>query len=76
MHQYIGAHVDNIQPKVISSKSKPIGDYKMMKVRVKLPRNRPGNWWAMTVNLPCRPPLFTYRNAFCVTGEDTRKKGF
>lgn len=51
-----------------------MGGFKMLKVRVKLPKNRPGNWWAMTVNLPCRPPLFTFRNAFCISSEDQKHR--
>ena len=44
----------------------------MFKARVKLPKNRPGNWWSLTVNLPCRPPLFIYRNAYCIKSEDEK----
>ena len=74
MSTYIPAHVDETTPKVKASNLKAIGEYKMLKARVKLPRNRPGNWWALTVNLPCRPPLFIYKNAFCIKDEDERSR--
>ena len=40
-----------------------------------LAKKRPGNWWALTVKLPCKPPLFTYKNAFCVNTDETGSGG-
>ena len=49
MAKYIPAHVDETTPKVKASNVKAIGGFQMLKARVKLPKNRPGNWWALTV---------------------------
>ena len=46
-----------------------LGEYQRYKARIKLPKNRPGNWWSLTVHLPCKPPLFIYRNAYCIKSE-------
>ena len=50
MSKYIPAHVDDTIPKM-SPKLKSIGEYQMFKGRVKLPKNRPGNWWSLTVRV-------------------------
>ena len=47
---YIPAHVDETRPQLKSSMTRPFGPSRMLKARVKLPKNRPGHWWAMTVS--------------------------
>ncbi|CAK8689570.1 uncharacterized protein LOC143459273 [Clavelina lepadiformis] len=47
--------------------------------RVRLPTVRPENdWWALTVRLPCKPPMFQFWNAYCINSfaDDVRAKDF
>ena len=34
---------------------------------ISLPENRARTWWALEVNLPCKPKFFSFKNIFCLS---------
>ena len=36
---------------------------------ISLPKNRARTWWALEVNLPCKPKFFSFKNIFCLSNE-------
>ena len=46
--------------------SKKIEIGNLIEGEILLPPNRPNNWWALTVVLPCLPDNFSFQNAYCL----------
>lgn len=40
---------------------------------ISLPKNRARTWWALEVNLPCKPKFFSFKNIFCLSNEKAGK---
>ena len=36
---------------------------------ISLPKKRSKIWWALEVNLPCKPKFFSFKNIFCLSNE-------
>ena len=43
---------------------------------ISLPKNRSKTWWALEVNLPCKPKFFSFKNVFCLSNKQAGTNQF